>query len=84
MEEGLAAWGLAAELALGGGGGCSTNPGQEPVLATAVLKAVAVCLPSSGPLRAFPTASRPSSALECYLILGKLLSVWAFILISAT
>lgn len=51
--------------------------GQEPVLATAVLKAMALsaCLPFPGPLQAAPTASRPSSALESYVILSKLLSV---------
>lgn len=52
--------------------------GQEPVLAAAVLKAVALSarLPFPGPLRVVPTASRPSSALECCMIVDKLLSVF--------
>lgn len=68
MEVELTAWGPALELAWRGG--------YEAWLAAAILKGCC-CLPASpflGPLRAIPTAFRPSSAFECYLILGKLLN----------
>lgn len=54
MAARLAAWGLAA---------VGMKPGQEPVLAEAVLKALALlaCLPFPEPLRATPTASGPTA-----------------------